>query len=154
MKKPRKRRGPFQFLQFSVIGFSNAAIDIGTLNLLLIIFQPDARGWVIVCNTIAYTLAVANSYFWNASFTFKNTAKGSGRQRIGFIIQGLISLGVNNLVFLVVTELQGFLGVPNWLRYNIAKGFAMLLSFTASFFMIKYFVFKDQPHFMENREKK
>lgn len=146
----RRKKGPFQFLQFSMIGFSNAAIDIGTLNLLLILFHTDDRVWLITFNTIAYTLAVANSYFWNASFTFKRTAKGNGRQRILFIVQGIISLGVNNLMFVVFNEVLKWIGIPSWLLYNISKGIAMALSFTASFFMMKYLVFKDtKRHYME-----
>ncbi|SEQ92449.1 Putative flippase GtrA (transmembrane translocase of bactoprenol-linked glucose) [Virgibacillus subterraneus] len=142
MTQNKKNKGPFQFLQFSVIGVSNAGIDIGTLNLLLLLFHTDERGLLLLFNTIAYTLAVANSYFWNASFTFQHSAKGSNRQRILFIVQGIVSLGVNNLVFIASNTLLESFGVPNWLRYNVAKGLAMLLSFIASFFMIKYFVFK------------
>ncbi len=132
-----------QFLQFGVIGFANAAIDIGTLNLLLILFHTDDRGMLLLYNTISYILAVVNSYYWNASITFKRSAKGSNRQRILFIVQGLVSLGVSNLVFLGANELLQLIGTNNWLRYNVAKGLAMFLSFLASFFMVKYFVFRD-----------
>ncbi|WP_010529717.1 GtrA family protein [Lentibacillus jeotgali] len=143
MAQQKQKRGPLQFLQFGVIGFANAGIDIGTLNLLLILFHTDDRMLLLLYNTIAYTLAVANSYFWNASITFKRSAKGNNRQRILFIIQGIISLGVSNLIFLGVNEVLDYTAVPSWLRYNIAKGLAMFLSFLASFFMMKYFVFKD-----------
>ncbi len=142
MTQEKRKKGPLQFLQFSAIGVANAGIDIGTLNLLLLLFHSDERGLLLLYNTIAYTLAVANSYFWNASFTFQHSAKGSNRQRILFIVQGIVSLGINNLVFIVSNILLESFGVPNWLRYNIAKGLAMFLSFLASFFMIKYFVFK------------
>ncbi|TFJ92743.1 GtrA family protein [Lentibacillus salicampi] len=143
MAHQKPKRGPLQFVQFGVIGFANAAIDIGTLNLLLILFNTDGRMLLLLYNTIAYSLAVVNSYYWNASITFKRSAKGSNRQRILFIIQGLVSLGVSNLVFLGLNELLDYTAVPSWLRYNAAKGLAMFLSFLASFFMVKYFVFKD-----------
>lgn len=143
MTQQKPKKGPLQFLQFGAIGFANAGIDIGTLNLLLILFHTDDRLLLLLYNSIAYLLAVANSYYWNANITFKRSSKGSNRQRILFIIQGLVSLGVSNLVFLGVNELLDFTNVPNWLRYNIAKGLAMLLSFLASFFMVKYFVFRD-----------
>ena len=143
MAQHKQKRGPLQVLQFGVIGFANAGIDIGTLNLLLILFHTDDRILLLLYNTIAYTLAVANSYYWNANITFKRAAKGSNRQRILCIIQGLISLGVSNLVFLGTNELLDYTAVPNWMRYNIAKGLAMFLSFLSSFFMVKYFVFKD-----------
>ncbi|RYG72022.1 GtrA family protein [Lentibacillus lipolyticus] len=143
MAQNNQKRGPKQFLQFGVIGFANAAIDIGTLNLLLLFFHTDDRWLLLLYNTIAYILAVVNSYYWNASITFERSAQGSNRQRILFIIQGLVSLGVNNLVFIGINELMQLLGVNNWLRYNVAKGLAMFLSFLASFFMVKYFVFRD-----------
>ncbi|WP_164669889.1 GtrA family protein [Virgibacillus doumboii] len=143
MKKQKRKSGPFQFMQFSVIGFANAAIDIGTLNLLLLLFHTDERAMLLLYNTIAYTLAVANSYFWNASITFKKSAESSNRQRILFIVQGVVSLGINNLVFISANTLMEVIGIPNWLRYNVAKGLAMFLSFVASFFMVKYFVFRD-----------
>ncbi|WP_077324670.1 GtrA family protein [Virgibacillus siamensis] len=142
MTKQKRKSGPFQFMQFSVIGVSNALIDIGILNLLLILFYTDEKAMLILYNTIAYTLAIANSYFWNARFTFQHAAKGSNRQRVLFIIQAIISLGVNNLVFIGANNLMEIIDVPNWLRYNIAKGLAMFLSFLASFFMIKYMVFR------------
>ncbi|SES94012.1 Putative flippase GtrA (transmembrane translocase of bactoprenol-linked glucose) [Salinibacillus kushneri] len=143
MGNDKKKKGPFQFMQFSVIGIANAAIDIGVLNVLLIFFHTEDQGLLLLYNTIAYTLAIGNSYFWNASITFKRSAEGSHWQRLTFIGQAIVSLGVNNLVFFAGNVLLAFIGVPNWLRYNIAKGLAMFFSFLASFFMIKYFVFKD-----------
>ncbi|SFP86956.1 GtrA family protein [Salibacterium halotolerans] len=143
MAKKEQTKGPFQFMQFSVIGLTNAGVDIGTLNLLLLLFPTDERGLLALFNTIAYSLAVANSYFWNVMITFRNSAEGSRRQRLMFILQGIVSLGVNNIVFLGANQLLEMAGVPRWLRYNAAKGCAMFLSFTASFFMIKFFVFQD-----------
>lgn len=151
MKRNKLMRGPFQFMQFSVIGLTNAGVDIGTLNLLLILFPTDDRGMLALFNTIAYSLAVANSYYWNAHITFRHSAEGNNRQRLAFIVQGVVSLGVNNFVFLGVNQLFEVLEIPRWIRYNTAKGIAMFLSFTASFFMMKFFVFKETKE--KNREK-
>ncbi|RPF53300.1 GtrA family protein [Aquisalibacillus elongatus] len=139
----QKKKGPLQFLQFSAIGAANAGIDIGTLNLLLILFPTDEKWLLVLFNTIAYSLAIINSYFWNARFTFQRSAEGSKKQRSLFIVQGIISLGVSNVVFIASHSLISFTEIPNWLRYNISKGLAMFLSFLSSFFMIKYIVFKD-----------
>src|SRR5699024_9795955 len=92
-------RDPFHFLQFSAIGISNDMVDMGTLNLLLYIFQTEESGWLFLFNTIAYSLAVSNSYFWNAGITFGTSAKCSRTQHIKFIIQSVISLDVNNFCF-------------------------------------------------------
>ncbi|WP_347836647.1 GtrA family protein [Gracilibacillus sp. JCM 18860] len=129
----KRKSGPFQFLQFGVIGIGNALIDIGTLNLLLILFYTEDRMMLTIYNSISYTLAIANSYFWNANITFNRTSKGSSYQRIGFLIQSMISLGISNAVFIGLNNFLEWLHVQNWLRYNIAKGLAMLLSSLASF---------------------
>lgn len=143
MKKSRNKQAPQQRLQFSIIGLSNAAVDIGSLNLLLILFPTDDRGPLLLLNTIAYILAVINSYVWNSIFTFREAAKGSAKERIGFLLQGLFSLGINNGVFLLFNALFQALGIPAWIRHNLAKGVAMFSSFAASYLMIKYLVFKD-----------
>lgn len=144
MQNGRKSRTPVQTLQFAVIGISNAAVDIGSLNLLLLMHPTDQAGTLTFFNTIAYCLAVSNSYIWNSTITFRHTAKGSANQRFGFFMQGLFSLLINNGVFLAFNLLFQSIGMPSWIRHNLAKGLAMFASFSASFFMIKYFVFKDR----------
>lgn len=144
MKNGGKSRTPVQTLQFTVIGISNAAVDIGSLNLLLLMHPTDHSGTLTFFNTIAYCLAVSNSYIWNSMITFRHAAKGSSSQRFGFFMQGLFSLLINNGVFLAFNLLFQSVGMPSWIRHNLAKGLAMFASFSASFFMIKYFVFKDR----------
>ncbi|MBT2569652.1 GtrA family protein [Planococcus sp. ISL-110] len=146
MENGGKSRAPVQTLQFTVIGISNAAVDIGSLNLLLLVHPTDHSGTLTLFNTIAYCLAVSNSYIWNSMITFRHTAKGSSKQRFGFFVQGLFSLLINNGVFLAFNLLFQSIGMPAWIRHNLAKGLAMFASFSASFFMIKYLVFKDKPH--------
>ncbi|TWT01569.1 GtrA family protein [Planomicrobium sp. CPCC 101079] len=143
MEQKQKRRTPIQTLQFSIIGIANAVVDIGSLNLLLFFFPTDERWMLSILNTIAYSLAVANSYIWNSLITFRHAAEGSAKQRIGFVLQGGFSLLINTGIFLAANEILKLFGIPDWLRYNLAKGIAMFSSFTASFFMIKYLVFKD-----------
>lgn len=145
MKKNKKPRTPTQTLQFTIIGLSNAAVDIGSLNLLLLLHPTNHNLTLTIFNTIAYCLAVSNSYIWNSMITFRHTARGSSKQRFGFFLQGLFSLLINNGVFLLFNFLFQLIGMPTWIRHNSAKALAMFASFTASFFMMKYFVFKDQP---------
>ena len=146
MENSEKRRTPIQTLQFTVIGISNAAVDIGSLNLLLLLHPTSHSGTLTLFNTIAYCLAVSNSYIWNSMITFRHAAKGSMKQRLGFFMQGLFSLVINNGVFLAFNLLFQSIGMPAWIRHNLAKGLAMFASFSASFFMIKYLVFKDRPN--------
>ncbi|SFM45803.1 Putative flippase GtrA (transmembrane translocase of bactoprenol-linked glucose) [Gracilibacillus orientalis] len=143
MREKKRKSDRFQFFQFSIIGVSNALIDIAVLNVLLLLFHTEKTALLIVYNSISYSLAILNSYIWNASITFKRASKGDSYQRFAFFIQALISLGISNLVFLGANSLFAIIEIPNWWRYNLSKGLAMGLSSLASFFMIKYFVFRD-----------
>ena len=144
MESSEKRRAPIQTLQFTIIGISNAVVDIGSLNLLLLVYPTNHGVTLTLFNTLAYCLAVSNSYIWNSMFTFRHAAKGSMKQRLGFFLQGLFSLLINNSVFLAFNLLFQSIGMPVWIRHNLSKGLAMFSSFLASFFMIKYLVFKDR----------
>jgi putative flippase GtrA len=139
----KKGKMPLQFLQFSIIGLVNAGIDIGTLNLLLLLFPTDDQYLLVLYNTIAYILAVSNSYYWNAKITFRYTAEGNYWQRFTFIFQALVSLGISNLIFIVGSYFLGYTGIPSWFTYNLAKGLAMGLSSFTSFLMIKFIVFNE-----------
>ncbi|ANU24084.1 GtrA family protein [Planococcus donghaensis] len=144
MENSRKHKAPIQTLQFTIIGISNAAVDIGSLNLLLLLYPTDHSGILTLFNTIAYCLAISNSYFWNSRITFRRSARGNRKQIFFFVLQGLFSLLINNGVFLAFNLLLQFIDMPSWIRLNFSKGLAMFASFVASFFMIKYFVFKDK----------
>ncbi len=96
-------------------------------------------------NTFAYFLAIGNSYFWNSLITFRHTAKGTRNQRVYFLLQGLLSLGIHNGVFLAFHSLFQWSEWPTWIGLNLAKAIAMFSSSAASFMMMKYFVFTASP---------
>ncbi|WP_038703038.1 GtrA family protein [Planococcus sp. PAMC 21323] len=144
MENSPKRKAAIQPLQFTIIGISNAAVDIGSLNLLLLLYPTNQSGTLALINTIAYCLAISNSYYWNSRITFRRSAKGSRKEILFFVLQGLFSLLINNGVFLSSNLLLQFIDMSNWSRLNLAKTLAMFASFIASFFMIKYFVFKER----------
>ncbi|MBM7579169.1 GtrA family protein [Jeotgalibacillus terrae] len=135
------RRGSKQFASYSIIGLSCALIDIGVLNGLLLAFPTRDNTLLTVFNTIAYTAAILNSYYWNSRYTFNvNKTK---KQFAGFITQAIVSLFIANGVFiggLWLIEQAELL--PGWLEANTAKGLSMLLSSLSSFFFMKWFVFR------------
>ncbi|MGJ9459097.1 GtrA family protein [Oceanobacillus sp. CF4.6] len=142
IRKSNKKENTFQVLQFSAIGGMNALIDIGTLNLLLFFWYADNNEILLLFNTIAYTLAVTNSYLFNANLTFRKKASKNKKELIFFCIQAFVSLGISNLVFIGGIALLGLFSIPVFVQNNIAKGAAMFLSSTASFFFMRYFVFR------------
>ena len=59
-----KSRGK-RFSKFSVVGLSNAAIDIGVLNLFLWLEPTREVTLLVLYNGVALVLANLNSYIWN-----------------------------------------------------------------------------------------
>ncbi|MCA0173241.1 GtrA family protein [Bacillus sp. RAR_GA_16] len=141
MKQWRIGRGSKQVMSFSAIGVMNALVDIGALNLLMLFFPTDDRIQLILYNTIAYVLAIINSYFWNAKLTFPSKAIHDRKQVFLFIVQAVIALGISNLVFYGALLIFEWTSFPRYIERNISKGLAMLLSSASSFFMMKHLVF-------------
>ncbi len=140
MSNKNMHKGPWQFLQFSSIGMMNAIVDIVFLNALLWLFPTEEKTLLVFFNTLSYTLTVINSYYWNSRITFKYGPR-SLRVKVHFAIQALISLMISNLVFLVSIDLLTHFSLPILAVNNIAKGLAMALSSTSSFFFLKHLVF-------------
>lgn len=143
MEEAIKRRNRKQFVQFVFIALLNSAVAVVTMNSLLLI-QPDPGDVLLgMFNAVSYVMAVLNSYFWNSRVTFKDLARGTKRQRFGFVIQSVASLGINYIAFQAVNALLAPLGLPNWIRYNAALGIAGAVSSISSFMFIKYLVFSE-----------
>ncbi|WP_186578187.1 GtrA family protein [Aquibacillus kalidii] len=143
-----------QLLQFGFIGLSNAVVDIVSLNILLFIWPTDHRTTLILFNTIAYILTIINSYIWNTKYTFSHHANMDSKEILFFILQAAVALIISNLVFIGAVDVmksQSILQLPTLLIQNIAKGLAMLLSSSASFLFMKFFVFKSNQTKQANR---
>ncbi len=142
-KKKFTKSGLFQYAQYSVIGLVCAAIDLGVLNLLLYFFPSNNTVTLTLYNTLAYSLAVLNSYIMNSKLTFRKNSSHGQKQITFFIIQALISLAISDLIFAGGTKLLDMLSLmPHWLVHNTAKLVSMFLSSLASFFFNKHFVFR------------
>lgn len=141
--KDRFTKGILQYAQYSVIGISCGIIDIGSLNLFLILWPTHNSSLLATFNSIAYGLAVLNSYIWNSRFTFRKQARKSYRQMGLFIAQALVSLAISDLVLVFAVDgFNHFFILPNWFVYNASKGLSMFLSSTSSFFFMKFLVFR------------
>ncbi|WP_010648624.1 GtrA family protein [Oceanobacillus massiliensis] len=140
--KTKRKDTTFQVIQFSAIGGVNALIDIGTLNLLLLMWPTTDNQLLTLYNTIAYTLAVTNSYLFNSNLTFRKRASKNKKEMVFFCLQAIASLVISNVVLLGGIALLDLISIPMFIQQNIAKGAAMFLSSTASYFFMRYFVFR------------
>lgn len=140
------KKGGVRFSKFSVVGFSNAAVDLGVLNLFLWL-EPTREAWTLVLyNALALALANANSYVWNTLWTFRGRAEHNLRQAVLFVGQALVNVGVGSALFSALIHLVlAYTDVPAYLAGNVAKVLSVAVASVISFFIMRYVVFRRGP---------
>jgi len=131
-----------QHFQFFLIGSVNAIINLGFLNILLLIWPTTNETKLIIFNTGTYLLSIVNSYFWNSRVAFRHHARKDLREKVDFSIQAGVILIISNLTFLGGMHFLALFRLSVWLIQNISKLFAMVTPSIANFFSMKYFVFR------------
>lgn len=137
----------YQFAKFCIIGFLNASIDFGILNLLSL-YTGLTSGFIIGgVNVPGVVVAVTNSYFWNKFWVFSHKRKEgepiSYSDFFTFIVVSAIGVAINSgAVIAVSTYIHPLFGfsAERWL--NIAKVVASAIALLWNFLGYKFFVFK------------
>ncbi|MBA2346326.1 MAG: GtrA family protein [Rubrobacter sp.] len=141
-KRDRIKEGGKRFSKFSLVGLSNAAVDIGVLNLFLWLEPTRDPVELAMYNAVALVLANANSYVWNGLWTFRGRARLSKRQTGLFIMQALINVAIGSLLFgFLVRPILLYTDIPSYLAGNTAKFISIATASTVSFFLMRYVVF-------------
>ena len=137
-----------RYAQFSLVGASNALVDLGTLNLLLLAFPTRFPATLVLYNLFALALTNANSYLWNSLWTFRHHARHDARQVGLFTLQGVLNAAIASGVLWVVAHLllAYFPALSAQLAGNIAKLASMFIASSASFFFLHYLVFGKKGH--------
>jgi putative flippase GtrA len=143
------KKGSVRFSKFTVVGLSNAVVDLGILNLFLWLAHTRDPSVLALYNGIALVLANVNSYVWNTRWTFRGRAKRHDRrQRVLFTLQALFNICVSNgLFFLLVRPVLVYTEVPAYLAGNVAKLVSIAVASTLSFFLMRYLVFSRTRRF-------
>lgn len=87
-----------QYAKFSLVGVANAAVDVGVLNLLLLIDPTRAPGRLVLYNVVALAATNVNIYLWNTLWTFGKRARHDARQAGLFALQAVLGAGASSLV--------------------------------------------------------
>ncbi len=140
-----------QFGKFVTIGFTNAAVDFGVLNLLIFTTGIAAGIWYPVFKVISFVCAVIPSFFWNKYWAFEARGTGGGIAEFFkfisvMIIATLVNAGIAPFVVNFIPPVFG-LNAPAWANVSAVIGSAVSLIF--SFTGFKVAVFK-----VESREAK
>jgi putative flippase GtrA len=148
MSASEGKKSIVQLLKFVLIGASNTILD------LLVTFALNAIfGIYYLAKIIGYACGIANSYFWNSRWTFREERKRDAREIVTFIAVNLVTLGLSLLLQWVFRDKlhldawwTGFAGenfltkILNGDRFCLllASGIALLVNFAGN----KLLVFK------------
>ena len=140
--KPLPETG-VKYAQFSVVGATNALVDLGSLNLLLLLFPARSPAVLVLYNLVALTLTNTNSYLWNTRWTFKEGSEHGARQVFMFASQAAVGAGVGTLtLWLVAGGLMAYEGIPSLVAGNAAKIVSMVVGSTTSFVLLRFVIFR------------
>lgn len=139
-----------QLAKFSLVGALNTFVDLGVLNLLIIISNVAVGFTFLAFKGASFIVAVINSYFWNKFWTFKSqeaaTAepnKKTGVEFIQFLVVSVIGLFINVGIAGLVVNIVGPLGgldIRVWANVGAITATAAALIW--NFLGYKYLVFK------------
>ena len=145
----------YQFVKFCIIGFLNAAIDFGVLNLLSL-YTGITSGFIIGgVNVPGFIVAAANSYFWNKFWVFSKekqvglpsqTSEKTDYSDIVTFIPVVVSGAIFNsaIVILISTYIHPVFGLSPEKWLNVSKVIASAIALLWNFLGFRIFVFKSK----------
>ncbi len=131
-----------QITKFAEVGMMNTVMDFGVMNSLIILAGHESGIWVVFFNTISFSLAVVNSYFWSKNWTFAGSPVKSGfSQFLQFVLITSISLILNDGIVSIFQWIGALANISanQWL--NISKVLATIVSLGWNFLGYKLIVF-------------
>ena len=134
----------YQAAKFALVGALNTFIDLGILNLLILLTGIASGNFFLVFKGASFTIAVVNSYLWNKYWTFKvKKTDEVEREFLQFIFVSVIGFFINvGTAALVVNVIGAPVGFAPGLWANVG---ALIATFTAlawNFIGYKFWVFK------------
>ena len=159
MSASEGKKSFLQLIKFGLIGVSNTLIDFLIASALNALF-----GIYYLAKIVGYACGIANSYFWNSRWTFREERRRDTREILSFLTVNLITLGISVLLQLLFRDALhlgdwwiGFAG-ENWLTKLLnADRFCMLLAFPltliVNFIGNKLFVFGKRKKMAEPEDR-
>ena len=137
-----------QLLKFGLIGVSNTLLDLVVTFVLNAVF-----GIYYLAKIIGYVCGIANSYFWNSRWTFREERRRDVREIVSFIAINLVTLGLSLALQWVLRDLwhldawwTGAMGETFFTKLINGERFCLLLAsgiaLIVNFIGNKLFVFR------------
>lgn len=134
----------FQFVKFALVGTLNTFIDLGVLNLLILISGIASGLLFSVFKGISFIMAVVNSYFWNKFWTFKKKKTvRAPKEFLQFFLITVIGFLINvGIASLIVNVFGPQFGMTENLWANVGGITAAIIASIWNFCGYKFIVFK------------
>jgi len=136
----------YQLAKFGEAGGLNFLVDLGVLNLLILITAQNTGIYYSAFKAISFLVAVTNSYFWNKMWVFWGHKKQDQTKEVGkFVIASLMGLVLNVLIASVVVfagpSLMPSISSNTWATLGSVVGSLSAMIF--NFVLYKIWVFQD-----------
>ncbi|MDP3014962.1 MAG: GtrA family protein [bacterium] len=132
-----------QIAKFAAVGGLNTLLDLGVLNVLILISGIAAGYWYPVFKGISFVIANINSYFWNKHWTFGVSDSANIKEFSQFLTVSIIGFGINISAASLMVNIIGApenISLERWA--NIGALSATMISLIWNFIGYKFFVFK------------
>ena len=141
-----------QFLRFGCAGLLNAAIDFGTLNLLVFLSGVYGGIGIVPLNVMAFAAASLNSFTWNKLWTFRRPGRAHLAREVGaFYVVAISGLAINSTILWAVTALVPRpVGLPPIAWLNAAKLAAAITASLWDFVWYRGSVFRPEDRGFRN----
>jgi len=133
-----------QFGKFAAIGFTNAAVDFGVLNLLISLSGFASGTYFSIFKGVSFIAAVIHSYIWNKYWVFgTGENKEVSAEFLKFISVAAVALVINvGTASFVVNFIDPYFGLSPEVWANVGAVVGSAISLAISFTGFKFLVFK------------
>ncbi|MEX0869825.1 MAG: GtrA family protein [Candidatus Spechtbacterales bacterium] len=142
----KKIKSIYEAAKFALVGALNTFVDLGVLNLLILLTSITAGSTFSVFKGLSFIIAVLNSYVWNKFWTFKSKKKSPEEIRkefIQFFFVSVIGFFVNVATASFVVNMIGpqfGMAAEPWANIGALAG--TFTVFIWNFIGYKFWVFK------------
>lgn len=135
----------FEFGKFIVIGLSNAIIDFGVLNLLILVTDIERGHYFSLFKGLSSIAALVNSYLWNKVWAFEGSEhEKPKREFLQFLVVSFIGVLINVVVASLVVNIIGPVGdIPPRVWANFGAFSAIVMGGLWNFIGYKFIVFSE-----------
>ncbi|MDX1608346.1 MAG: GtrA family protein [Candidatus Spechtbacterales bacterium] len=135
----------YQGAKFALVGALNTFLDLGVLNLFILLTGTASGVLFSVFKGVSFIVAALNSYGWNKWWTFESKKEKIGKEFTQFMVVSIIGffLNVGTASFMVNIVKPQF-GIAPELWANVGALVGTLVVFIWNFVGYKFWVFKEE----------